>query len=191
MPSRIRPLEPEDATEADVRRRLAAAEDGWYGDTAFFGAMAHAPALFVGLYDVLDQFPRAQGVTAELLELMRLRIAFVHECAYCATVRALDVRDAVADREDAVLVEDIDPDPLTEHEYLAVRLADQFASNPHRITDEFVAELRSAFGDAAVIELLLFAALEVGFDRFCIALKLDTTEESPYPDALKYPFERE
>lgn len=191
MTSRIRPLDPDEVTEEAVRRRLDATEDGWYGDTAFFGAMAHAPALFVALYDALAEFPQGQRVTPELLELMRLRIAAVHECAYCATVRTLDVRDAVADREDAVFGDDIDPSPLTSREYLAVRLADHLASNPHRITDEFVDDLRDAFDDAGAVELLLFASLEVGLDRFCIALELDTAGESPYPDTLQYPFESE
>ena len=185
--SRIRPLRPDDALDEDVQQRLAAAEVGWYGDTAFFGAMAYTPALFTRLYDTLDTFPSGERITPELLELMRLRIATVHECAYCATVRTLDVRDAVAGREDAVLGDEIDSTQLTDREELAVALADHVASNPHRITDEFVAALREAFDDAEVVELLLFASLEVGLDRFCIAFELDTADASSYPDDLDYP----
>ena len=171
-------------------RDSIAAEEGWYGDSAFFGAMAHAPASFVRVYDALATFPQQDGLTLELLELMRLRIARVHECAYCATVRTLDVREAIAEREVSVMGESIDPSLLSHSEELAVRLADYLASDPHRMTDEFVHELRETFGDAAVIELVLFAALEVGLDRFCIALELDTRPGSPYPSALEYPYKR-
>lgn len=189
MDSRIHPLEPESVTDDDVRRRLAAAEDGWYGDSAFFGAMAHAPELFVRLYDVLEAFPASESIAPELLELMRLRIATVHECAYCATVRTLAVRDEVADREAAVTGDDVDPELLSEREELAVRLADFLAADPHRITDAFVESLRDEFDDEELVELLLFAALEVGLDRFCIALELDTTDDSPYPKRLEYPYD--
>ena len=102
-------------------------------------------------------------------------------------MRTLDVRDEVADREDAVLSDEINSDQLTHREELAVTLADYFASNPHRITDEFIDSLQEAFGDAETIELLLFASLEVGLDRFCIALELDTTDASSYPTDLNYP----
>lgn len=187
--SRIQPLASDEAPDTEVQHRLATAEDGWYGDGAFFGAMAHAPVVFTHLYDTLDAFPSDEHITPELLELMRLRIATVHECGYCATVRTVDVSDEVADREDAVLGDAIDADQLTHHEELAITLADHVASNPHRMTDGFVGALREAFGKAATIELLLFASLEVGLDRFCIALELDTTDTSAYLSDLDYPHE--
>lgn len=178
---------PGETDDEDVQQRLATAEDGWYGDVAFFGALAYAPELFIHLYDTLDAFSSGEQVTPELLELMRLRIATVHECAYCATVRTVTVHDAIADREDAVLGDTIDSSQLDTQEALAVTLADHCASNPHRITDDFVDTLREVFDDEEVIELLIFASLEVGLDRFCIALELDTTDASPYPTDLEYP----
>jgi alkylhydroperoxidase family enzyme len=189
MTSRPEIVKPGESDDSEVNKLLHEAEEGWYGDAAFFGAMAHTPVLFTRLYDTLDAFPSGESITPELLELMRLRIATVHECAYCATVRTIDVRDEVADREGAVLSDEIDSDQLTHREELAVTLADYFTSNPHRITDEFVDALREAFGDAETVELLLFTSLEVGLDRFCIALELDTTDASSYPSDLDYPHE--
>ena len=87
--SRIQPLGSDDAPDEEVQQRLATAEDGWYGDAAFFGAMAHAPVLFTRLYDTLDAFSSGEHITPELLELMRLRIATVHECAL-GLARSLD-----------------------------------------------------------------------------------------------------
>lgn len=187
MPSRIDPIDPGEAAEDSVNALLREAEESWYGDAAFFGAMAHQPAIFERFVDLLGAFPQSEELSIETLELVRLKIAEVHQCAYCATVRTETVREEVAPKEAAVFG-DIDGGALTTREELVVRLAERLSSDPHRITDEFVEDLRSAFGEAALVELLLFASLEIGLDRFCIALTLDTTSQSRYPTGLEYPF---
>lgn len=190
MASRIEPISPGEADDEEVNRYLREAATGWYEDSAFFGAMAHQPVLLKRLVSVLRRFPESDALDTELLELMRLRVAAVHGCAYCGTVRTREVRDAVAPKEDAVFGAEIDTDVLNRREALAVRVADELSRDPQQMTDEFFEELRAEFDEATIIELLLFAALEVGLDRFCIALRLDTTEESPYPSGLDYPLER-
>lgn len=181
-------LQPHQIDDDHVKELLREAETDWYGDAAFFGAMAHAPPVFQAIVSVFESFPQGDNITSELLELMRLKVAEIHQCAYCATVRTLEVRDAVARKEDAIFG-DVDADELDEREYLAVRLAEQFSEDPHRITDEFFERLSTVFTESETIELLLFTSLEVGLDRFCIALELDTTEWSEYPDDLNYPLE--
>jgi hypothetical protein len=103
------------------------------------------------------------------------------KCAYCGTVRTAAVRDAVAAQERALFADDLDSEVFTERERLAVDLADRLSRDALSVDDAFFAALESAFTDAELVELLLFASLEVGLDRFCIALRLDTTEESTYP----------
>lgn len=188
MTPRPTPVRPEEADDPAVRRRLEEAAESWYGDAAFFGAMAHCPELFEHVVTTFEAFGRGEHVDADLLELMRLKVAEVHQCAYCATVRTLEVRDAVEPKEDAVFGE-VDADGLTRREYLAVTLAEQLSANPHRIGDELFDELQAVFTDPEIVELLLFASLEVGLDRFCIALELQPTDESAYPDEVTYPME--
>ncbi|MFC4246867.1 carboxymuconolactone decarboxylase family protein [Natribaculum luteum] len=190
MTSRIDVLEPGETDDEEANRRLEEAREGWYGDSAFFGAMAHQPGLLTQLMDTFDAFPASETIDTELLELMRLRVAEVHRCAYCATVRTQAVAEDVAPREEAVFGEELDADELSRREELAVRLADQMSEDPHRITDEFFDELRTVFSEEEIVELALFASIEVGLDRFSIALTLDTTDESPYPSGLEYPFDR-
>jgi uncharacterized peroxidase-related enzyme len=190
MPSRIRPLEPGEAKDAEVNERLQETAEGWYGDSAFFGAMAHRPVLLERFMDTFEAFSEDGSFDPELLELARLRVAEVHRCAYCATVRTRAVEEAVAPKEEAVYGDTIRTDALSEREALAVQFADQLSENPQRITDEFFDELRAAFTDAEIVELALFLSLEVGLDRFTIALQLDTAEDSPYPTGLSYPFTR-
>ena len=188
MPSRIRPLEPGESDDPEVNDRLRETAEGWYGDSAFFGAMAHRPELLKRFMETFEAFA-AGSFEPELLELARLRIAVAHQCAYCATVRTRDVEDAVAPKEEAVFGEEIDTGPLSRREALAVRFADQMSADPQRITDAFFDELCEVFGEEEVVELALFLSLEVGLDRFTIALRLDTSEDSPYPTGLEYPYE--
>ncbi|WP_222914518.1 carboxymuconolactone decarboxylase family protein [Natrinema sp. SYSU A 869] len=190
MTSRIEPIEPGESDDEEVNEILAESEDGWYKDSAYFGAVAHQPRLLKRLVRTFRLFPRSDSIDAETLELMRLRVAAVHGCAYCGTVRTWEVKDAVESREDAVFSEEIETSELTRREELAVRVADHMSRDPQEMPDEFFAELREEYSDEAIVELLMFAGLEVGLDRFCIALRLDTTEESPYPTGLEYPLER-
>jgi alkylhydroperoxidase family enzyme len=189
MSSRIDPIEPGEAADEEVEAILRESREGWYRDSAYFGAVAHQPRLLKRLVATFRLFGRSDVVDAELLELMRLRVAAVHRCAYCSTVRTWAVREAVEPKEDAVFADEIDATLLTRREELAVRLADYVSRDPQTMSDEFFAALRTEFDDATIVELLLFAALEVGLDRFCIALRLDTTDESPYPTGLEYPFD--
>lgn len=95
MPARPNIIRPEEATDSTVKDRLEEAEESWYGDAAFFGAMAHCPGIFENIVTTFESFRQGDHIDADLLELMRLKVAEVHQCAYCAIVRTLDVRDSV------------------------------------------------------------------------------------------------
>jgi alkylhydroperoxidase family enzyme len=136
--------------------------------------------------DLFAAFPQSEGLNTELLELMRLRVAASHRCAYCGTVRTRSVVGAVEPKERAVFERRYED--LEAREALAVRLAEAMSVDPQGIEEAFFDELREAFTDAELVELLTFAAVEVGFDRFCVALRLDTDGESAYP-SVSYPLE--
>lgn len=188
MSSRPTALDSDEVDDREAAELIEDAESGWYGDSAFFGAMAHCPEIFKNIVTAFESFGQRANIDTGLLELMRLKVAESHQCAYCATVRTLDVRDEVAPKEDAVFGT-VDEDELTAREFLAVSLAEALSNDPHRISDEFFTELQREFTADEIIELLLFGSLEVGLDRFCIALELQTTDESAYPDDIEYPLE--
>jgi alkylhydroperoxidase family enzyme len=190
MPSRIDVLNPGDSDDPRVNDLLRQSESDWYGDAAFFGVMAHRPELVKRLVSVFEAFSAGE-IDPSTLELMRLKIATHNQCAYCSTVRTKAVEEEVASKERAVFGDTIDADRLTREEELAVRLAAGMADDPHEFTDEFFDELRDVYSEAAISELLVFAGIEVGLDRFCIALTLDTTERSEYPTDLEYPADPE
>jgi AhpD family alkylhydroperoxidase len=187
MTSRIDVLEPGQSGDPEVDEFLKESETGWYGDSAFFGAMAHEPELFKRIVSVFEAFPQSDEIDPATLELMRLKVATHNQCAYCSTVRTKAVEEDVASKEQAVFGDAIDAEALTREEELAVRLAAGMADDPHEFNDGFFEELRDVYSEAAISELLLFAGIEVGLDRFCIALTLDTTKESEYATDLEYP----
>jgi AhpD family alkylhydroperoxidase len=187
MTSRIDVLEPGQSDDPEVDEFLEESETGWYGDSAFFGAMAHEPELFKRIVSVFEAFPQSDEIDPATLELMRLKVATHNQCAYCSTVRTKAVEEDVASKEQAVFGDAIDAEALTREEELAVRLAAGMADDPHEFNDGFFEELRDVYSEAAISELLLFAGIEVGLDRFCIALTLDTTKESEYATDLEYP----
>lgn len=187
MPSRIDPIRPGESGDSEVNTLIKEAESGWHEDSAFFGAMAHQPSLFKKLVSTLREFPQNDSITIELLELMRLRIAYLHQCTYCTTVRTKEVQEDIAQKESAIFNEDIDGSKLTRREELALRLIDDLCKDPHKITDAYFEKLQEEFNDEEIVELLLFASIEIGLDRFTIALNLNTTDKSPYPTDLEYP----
>lgn len=190
MPSRIEPLEPGQAGDDQANQILAESEEGWYKDSAYFGVLAYLPRFLRRLVATFRLFPSSDQIDTATLELMRLRVAAVHGCAYCGTVRTWEVKEEIEPKEDAIFAEEIDTNDLTRREELAVRVADYMSRDPQTMPDTFFEELRSEYTDETILELLLFAALEVGLDRFCIALRLDTTDQSPYPTGLDYPLDR-
>lgn len=189
--SRIPPILPGETDDEAVDDLLRAAAEGWYEDAAYFGTIAHRPALLRRLVDLFEEFPRSDRIDPVTLELMRLKVAETHQCAYCSTVRTVEVRDEVEPKERALFADELDDEVFTREERLAIELAGRLSEDPFTVDDAFFAELQDAFSDEAIVELLLFASLEVGLDRYCIALQLDTTEESPYPTDLEYPHEPE
>jgi alkylhydroperoxidase family enzyme len=189
MTSRPETVKPGETDDSKVDELLHEAENNWYGDTAFFGAMAHQPDLFKQIVSLLRDFSQSEHIDSATFELMRLKIAEAHQCAYCSTVRTQEVREEVAPKEEAIFG-NIDADNLTQREYLAVHLAEQLSETPHQITDEFFGNLREVYSETEISELLLFASIEIGLDRFCIALKLDTADTSSYPGDLVYSYEQ-
>lgn len=186
MSSRINPLEPGE-TGDEATDKLLKEANTVYDDSAYFGAIAHKPVLLERIVELFEPFPDSDTVDEELLEIARLAVAEANGCAYCATVRNKAVE--VSEKERA-LFGDADRDVvLTHEERLVVELAERLSNEPHRITDEFIGNLEGTFGEAGSVEVLLFVSLEIGLDRFTIALELTPTEKSPYPSELQYPFE--
>ena len=188
MTSRIKPLKPGESGDAEVNKLLQDAVDGWWNDSAMFGVIGRQPDLLKTIVPVFAAFFVAGRIEPHIFELMRLKTGEINQCAYCATVRAAGIRDAVAPKEPAIFG-DIDAGKLTRREELAVRLAEQMAGDPNFIPDTFFDQLREEFTDDEIVELVFGCSVFNFANKFNITMRLDSTEESRYPKGLRYPLE--
>ncbi len=77
---------------------------------------------------------------------------------------------------------DFERGPYSEEEKLGFRAADRLHRSAYELDDAFYAELKRAYKDAQIIELLATAAAFDFFTRFVDALRIPTT---PVPAELQ------
>jgi uncharacterized peroxidase-related enzyme len=186
MASIVEPLRPGDSPDPQVNELLEQATTGWWNDSAMFGVIGRQPDLLKKIVPVFEAFFFAGRIPADLLELMRLKTGEINRCAYCATVRAAGVRDQVRPKEAAVFGE-VDPAPLSTREYLAIRLAEQMAGDPNYISDQFYDELKAAFSEEEIVELVFACSVFNFGNKFNITMRLDAAPDSKYPKGMTYP----
>ena len=112
-------------------------------------------------------------VPRRVLELCRLRIAAIHECAAEWAVRDADV--ALSESEAAALKRG-DLAAFTASEQVALAIAEQFPLQHHAVTDGEVAAAAEAFGDEGTVALMVALAF---FDVTCRWKLAFNLEERP------------
>ena len=86
----------------------------------------------------------------------------------------------------AALAHKIDTGKLSRREGLAIELVDRMVADPHTVDDGFFAQLKTAFSEDELIELVFAAALFIWGNHFNITMRVDTDPESLYPHNLAY-----
>ncbi len=86
----------------------------------------------------------------------------------------------------AALAHKIETGKLTKREALAIELIDRMVADPHAVTDQFFAQLKQAFSEEELIELVFAGALFIWGNHFNITMRVDTDRESAYPHNLVY-----
>ncbi len=186
MANFVTPLKCGESSDPAVNQLLQQAREGWWKDSSMFGVLARQPSLLKNVVPVFESFFMAGRIPPQLFELMRLKTGEINSCAYCMTVRVAGIRDQVAPKECAVLGS-IDESSLSRREYLAVKLAEFMAGDPNYIPNEFYSDLKGEFSDEEIVELVFACAIFNFGNKFNIAMRLDTTDESEYPKGMAYP----
>ncbi len=86
----------------------------------------------------------------------------------------------------AAMAHKIDRGKLTRREVLAIEVIDRMVADPHQVTDQFFGELKQAFNEEELIELVFAGALFIWGNHFNITMRVDTDLESAYPHNLAY-----
>ena len=143
---------------------------------------AHYPEGTKGMSAFAGALKRNRTLSARLVELVRLRVAFHNQCRSCMAIRYADaVADGVTEDLVCSLERPYDAPGLTDAERVAIRYGELFATNHLAIDDALYDELRAHFTEAQVVELGMVVAFFVGFGR--LAATLHMVDE--LPDAFK------
>lgn len=151
-----------------------------HGDTTFIEVFGQAPKV----YDwYLDEFYRkffySGRIERGLVELIRLRLANVHGCAFCNRSDTIAALEAGVPQAQIDALANYETGPFTEREKGALALADVMAltNTRGRVTPELHARLSQHFQDGELVELGVMMAVLCGMAKMIFAF--DLVEKSP------------
>ena len=102
-------------------------------------------------------------------------------------VRTTAVRGVVSQKEAAC--EKHQPQPggvLNEREALGVSFAERIALDPHTITDDFFAKLKTVFSEDEIVEMAYACGIFNWGNKFNITMHMDSSAESEYETDMAY-----
>jgi len=161
MAGRIPMVSVGESDDPEINALLKQLKEGWFSDIGMFGTIARCPDLLKRIVPVFEAFYANGVVEPQLIELMRWKMAVVNDCSYCADMRAGFVHEALAPKESYVF-DAHQPKPggvLNEREALAVSLGERLALDPHTLTDEFFAELKTVFTEEEIVNLIFAGSI--------------------------------
>lgn len=103
------------------------------------------------------------------------------------TVRTAAVRGEVSKREaECAKHQPKAGDVLSEREAKAVSLAERIALDPHTVTDEFFADLKTTFSEDEIVEMVFACGIFNWGNKFNITMHMDSDPDSEYSTDMEY-----
>lgn len=175
--TRLAPVERAAVTDPRLQAVLERAEVLSTPKPAWYLTLAHNPDVALAYAMFWDETHRGGRVEHTIKELMRIAIARLLGCDFCAEQRSTMAVDRGLDENDAracALPEFDHPDPRTRAALRYARaLTLDSAADDGSGFDAVYAELRSVFSDAEVVELGCFAAIAIGGVKLSRSLRID------------------
>jgi AhpD family alkylhydroperoxidase len=154
-----------------------------------FTVAAHHPRLLVAnaVHETLLQ-RGSVTLPASVRELAVFWTARTVGCSWCVDFGSMLMRLENLDMDRLKSIDDYATSPaFDDDERAAIAYADAMTTDPHRVTDEQVADLRARFGDAGVIELTYQIGVENMRARMYSALGI-TEQGFNSGDACRVPW---
>jgi AhpD family alkylhydroperoxidase len=189
--TRIKPLPPK-RTNLLIRAMYRYAKRRFGEVPEPFAVAAHHPRLLIAnaVHETMLQ-SGSRRLPANVRELAVFWTARTIGCSWCVDFGSMLQR---LDGLDIDRLKDIDnystSSRFTDDERAAIAYADAMTTDPHRVTDEQVADLRSRFGDDGVIELTYQIGVENMRARMNSALGI-TEQGFNSDDACRVPWASE
>ena len=143
----------------------------------FNGVMAWRPELLDAFFQFYAQVWNDGVLDVRVKDLARMKIARTVGCRMCQNTR-FKVAEEATTEDDYLDIDDVDNGAYTDAEKAALRYVETFCIGAAHVTDEMVADLRSHFSPAEIIELSVLVAAMSGFASINVALNIapDTEE---------------
>jgi AhpD family alkylhydroperoxidase len=175
--TRLAPVPREQVTDRRLRVVLERAEILSTPKPAWYLTLAHNPDMAVAYALYWDETHRGGSVEHTIKELMRIAIARLLGCDFCADQRSVRALDEGLDEDDAraCAVPEFDhPDPRTRAalRYARAMVLDSPGDDGSAF-DAVYAELRSVFSEAEIVELGCFAAIAIGGVKLSRSLRIE------------------
>ena len=151
-----------------------------HGDTTFIEVFGQAPQVYDWYVDdFYRKFFYSGRIERSLVELVRLRLANVHGCAFCNRSDTISALAAGVSQAQVDALQNYESGPFTDREKGALALADVMALTNVRgvLTTALYARLSQHFKDGELVELGVMMAILCGMAKMIFAF--DLVEKTP------------
>ncbi len=160
-----------------------------HGDTTFVEVMANAPETLRWYIDrFYGELFHSGRLDRQLVELVRLRLANVHGCAFCNRADRIAALDAGLSEAEVAAIGDYGEGPYSDAQKAALELTDVMVlTNPAGMVDKPLYDrLRRHFSDGELVELGMIMAVLTGVAKFIFAFDLVEKEDTcPFASPVK------
>jgi AhpD family alkylhydroperoxidase len=171
---RLKPIEKEEAS--------AEARPFYETDEERYGQILNNTKLYAYNQPVLETmkavaagYAKTKELPLALKSLVRVRIAVVNGCPFCADLHSSIGMDSGLEASKIGSVGTWEADAeLGERERLALEYADVVTLSGEEVTDDLFERLRAQFSEAEIIELTFAIAVENLFSKFHNALEVES-----------------
>jgi AhpD family alkylhydroperoxidase len=151
-----------------------------HGDTTFTEVMGNAPHMYDWyLQDFYKKVFYSGRLPRRLVELVRLRLANIHGCAFCNRSDTAAALAAGITQAEIDALPTYETGPFSEGEKAALAIADEMVlTNPKgAVTPALHARARQHFSDGELVELGIIMAVLCGMAKFIFAYDLVEKED--------------
>jgi uncharacterized peroxidase-related enzyme len=146
-----------------------------------FKTLAHTPALALGIAGFLKSLLSDSALPGWYKELVATRLSVLHKSSYAVAGHVLSAKQkGASDAQISAVQADFESGPFTESEKLGFRCAERLHGSAHGLDNEFFAQLKSAYTDAQIVELVATAAAFELFPRLVDGLQIPLTPIPKY-----------
>ncbi|MDX2223068.1 MAG: carboxymuconolactone decarboxylase family protein [Rhodospirillaceae bacterium] len=146
-----------------------------HGDATFIEVFGNAPHMLDWyLKDYYEKVFYSGRLDRKIVELVRLRLANIHGCAFCNRGDTIAALDAGVPQAQIDALDNYERGPFSEKEKAALALADVMVlTNPKGyVTRELYARARAHFTDGEMVELGVIMAVLCGMAKMIFAYDL-------------------